>query len=371
MAPSAATEPVRARLSAWDDALAMIFGVWMVIGLFVDGWAHDNNKPETFFTPWHALLYSGFAAATAAAIAIAARSRRPGVAVSASLPAGHGTTLLALAAFGVAAGGDLIWHETLGVEVGVEALLSPTHLALLMSGLVAFSAPLRRHWATSPTNPPSLRSFLPVALSVTLMTALVGFFLLYLSPFVNHAASASFTRASGAPHDHPATDAAELRQLLGIASILVTTMLLSVAIAIVLRRWRTPLGTFTLMMTTVVLLFVGLDEFEQAPLVTMGLVAGAVADAMAQRFAPPVTVATSMASLWAAYFALYQLTEGGVVWSAELWAGVTVLSASLGGLVGLLALRRVPDPDEASARRDVTDGREATPSPRSPPAAPR
>jgi hypothetical protein len=37
---------------------------WLVGGLFVDGWAH-NTRPrlESFFTPWHGLFYSGFAAA--------------------------------------------------------------------------------------------------------------------------------------------------------------------------------------------------------------------------------------------------------------------------------------------------------------------
>lgn len=39
------------------------FGVWLVLGLFTDGWAHLNvSGPETVFTPWHGVLYSGFSA---------------------------------------------------------------------------------------------------------------------------------------------------------------------------------------------------------------------------------------------------------------------------------------------------------------------
>src|SRR5712691_7046633 len=50
-----------ARLFDWLMAGASI---WWMVGLFVDGWAHSNlAQLETFFTPWHALLYSGFAAA--------------------------------------------------------------------------------------------------------------------------------------------------------------------------------------------------------------------------------------------------------------------------------------------------------------------
>lgn len=354
MAVLTALESERPELTKRDHALSMVFGVWMVIGLFVDGWAHDNNKPETFFTPWHGLLYSGFAAAAAASLAVVRRSRRPGVPLAAALPVGHGTTLVALGVFGIAAVGDLVWHETLGIEVGIEALLSPTHLALLMSGLVAFSAPLRRAWVSSAPEPESLRSFLPVALSVTLLTALVGFFLLYASPFVNRAASSAFERAPGAPHDHPASDPAELLQLLGIASILVTTLLLAVAMTMLLRRWRPPAGAFTLMLTTIVLLFVGLDEFAQAPLIVIGLVAGAVGDGAARRWRSPAVVGLSMTVLWASYFAVYQLAEGGVAWTAELWTGVTVLSGLLGAAVGVLAL---PQPAEAPA----DTGAQATP----------
>lgn len=43
----------------------MLFGAWLVIGVVVDGWAHNNDKPETFFTPWHGVFYSGFAVCAA------------------------------------------------------------------------------------------------------------------------------------------------------------------------------------------------------------------------------------------------------------------------------------------------------------------
>ena len=37
-------------------------GTWLVLGVFVDGWAHFNRPGlETFFTPWYAVLYSGAA----------------------------------------------------------------------------------------------------------------------------------------------------------------------------------------------------------------------------------------------------------------------------------------------------------------------
>jgi hypothetical protein len=46
--------------------LTMLFGTWLLIGLFVDGWAHTNLESlETFFTPLHVDFYSGFEATAA------------------------------------------------------------------------------------------------------------------------------------------------------------------------------------------------------------------------------------------------------------------------------------------------------------------
>ena len=329
--------PERPTLTRRDRVAGAAFGFWMIVGLFLDGWAHDNNKPESFFTPWHAVLYSGFAAAAVAALAIVRRHHRPGEAWSAHLPKGHGLTLAALGLFAIGAVGDLVWHEVFGVEVTLEALLSPTHLVLLAGGLVALSAPVRSAWGESGTADPTLRQFLPTVSSIALLTALIGFFLLYLSPFVNDAGGTRFDRAPGMSHDHPSHSVAELQQVLGIASILLTTVLVVAPVYLVLARWRPPSGTFTVFFSVVILLFVGLDEFAAPWLVVSGLAAGIVTDAVARRWPAWATGTAAIASLWTAYFAVYQLTEGGVAWSAPVWAGATFLAALIAAGIGLVA----------------------------------
>ena len=340
--------PRREPPSPLDEALGVLFSLWMVVGLFLDGWAHDNNKPETFFTPWHGVLYSGFAAASAYALHMAWRSRRGGFRLDA-LPRGHGLTLAALGVFGLGAAGDLVWHEILGIEVGVEALLSPTHLLLLTSGIIALSAPLRAAWSsTSVATSATLKGFLPTVLSVALLTALLGFFLLYLSPFVNDAAGQGFLRLAEVPHDHPSSDARELRQLLGIASILMTTVLLAVPTHLLLRRWDPPRGSFTLLYSLVVTLFVGLDEFRQPLVILAGVVGGIAAELVAPRL-PSAAAAAAAAALWTTYFAVYQVAEGGVAWAAELWTGTVFLAALVAAGVGLAA--HPPDASGTSAQR--------------------
>ena len=326
----------RPPLSIRDQALGVIFSLWMVVGLFLDGWAHDNNKPETFFTPWHAVLYSGFAAASGYALHMAWRSR-DGAPILRTLPQGHGLTLIALGLFGVGAAGDLVWHEIFGIEVGVEALLSPTHLLLLTSGIIALSAPLRAAWgAPSTAATATLRGFLAPVLSLALLTALVGFFLLYLSPFVNDAAGQGFHRIAEVPHDHPSTDPQELSQLLGIASVFMTTLLLAVPTHLLLRRWDPPPGSFTLLYTVVVTLFVGLDEFRQPLVIVAGIAGGLAADFVSPRLAA-MAGAAGAAALWITYFAIYEMAEGGVAWAAELWTGTVFLAALIAGGVGLIA----------------------------------
>jgi hypothetical protein len=52
--------------AARNDAITAVLSCWFTAGLFLDAWAH-NNVPnlETFFTPWHAVFYSGFMATAA------------------------------------------------------------------------------------------------------------------------------------------------------------------------------------------------------------------------------------------------------------------------------------------------------------------
>src|SRR5262245_45528935 len=50
-----------------EDAVTATLGVLLVGGSLTDAWAHTNiiNELESFFTPWHALLYGGFTATAA------------------------------------------------------------------------------------------------------------------------------------------------------------------------------------------------------------------------------------------------------------------------------------------------------------------
>src|SRR5262245_40073680 len=125
------------RASYRTNLVTTLLGTWFTVGLFLDAWAH-NNVPEleTFFTPWHAVFYSGFTA-TAAWIAWTVRHAVlggwRGFSASSAMPPGYGAAAVAVVGFAAAAVGDMTWHVVFGVERSINILFSPTHLGLLVS----------------------------------------------------------------------------------------------------------------------------------------------------------------------------------------------------------------------------------------------
>src|SRR4029079_17164268 len=160
------------------DALYIIVSVWFVGGMFLDGWAHNHGQvDQSFFTPWHAVLYSGQLAVFLFLLAALWQGRAPGRDWRAMLPPGYALSL-AVAILWVPAGmGDLLWHTFFGIEKSFEALLSPTHLALGFAGCLMVSGPLRSAWQRRATNEPvSLARQWPMLLSLAFLLSGLTFF---------------------------------------------------------------------------------------------------------------------------------------------------------------------------------------------------
>jgi hypothetical protein len=302
------------------DVAAAAFGIWVVIGLFVDGWAHNAGKPETFWTPWHALLYSGFLAAMAHFALTGERHRRRGTFVR--------PDPLTLAGFGLfAAGGlaDMTWHTVFGVEKDLEALLSPSHLVLMVAGLLLVTSPVRSALDRGDTAP-SWRDFAPTAVGLTLTVAVLAFFTQFASAL--HADV----------HDVFAAGAPDELQVVGVAAVLLPNALLVGALLWTTARWTSPPpGTFTLIFGATAVLMAGLDAFDQLALVVPVAAGGALADALVARRYPARLVAAAVPSaMWSGWFAVYH-SVWGLAWEAELTSGTVVLAALTGYGLALLA----------------------------------
>jgi hypothetical protein len=290
----------------------------MIIGLFLDGWSHGVNKPESFFTPWHALLYSGFVAAVAWFTWDGWRQSSSG---SGEAVPGDRWLTAGMALFVAGAVGDGAWHSVFGVEVDLEALLSPTHLLLFIGGFLMAAYPLRSARADAGEVTPTWRRWWPQAVTLTLLTALAGFFTMYIS---------AFEPVGGLDQ------ASEQGQVVGIASVLATNLLLIVPVLFVLRRWDAPLGTFVLQFGAAALLMTGLDGFDAIALVGPALVGAIVLELLRLRTGDlRVLTAGASVALWVTYFGVTDAAFG-IVWSIELWAGATVLATATSALLASL-----------------------------------
>lgn len=336
----------RPAASPRDDLVTTAFGVWLVLGVFTDGWAHVNLPGlETFFTPWHGVLYSGFTAGAAWLGVLALRGRRLGLRWARVLPIGYPLAAAGVLLFGAGGVGDMAWHVALGVETGIDALLSPTHLVLLTGAALALTAALRSGWAR-PVAPggPSLHTELPAVLSLSLVTALAAFFLQYVSVFTGPAAAGALVRVAEAAPGH---EAAELATVTGLAGYVVTTVLLVAPVLLAQRIGRRPRGAVVLLVAVVAGLSAALADFTAygvtatIAVIVAALAAEAVAAVIERSTLPrsarlPAMVSAVPALLWPAQLLAVALTEG-VRWPAELWSGVVVLSALVAAALGVVA----------------------------------
>lgn len=342
--PRSATTSPPPRLSAKEDLLTVAFTGWLILGLFVDGWAHNNDKPETFFTPWHGLFYSGF---IATALWMWSRYQRHGRA-----PAGYGLGMVGVLGFAAGGVADMAWHSIFGVEIDLEALFSPSHLLLFASALLILSSPLRAAWSDPATRAPGLRQFVPPLMSATLVTAAVTFFLMPFSPFLSNAATREPYRfVENFPTGDVGPWLAEEVQLGGLASILLTTVVLMAPALLLRRRWTLPFGSLAILFGTVAAMISATEGFAMGETAFAGILAGLAGDVLLRALhrrdtatAPTLRIVGAVvpAALWLAYFGLLTLFYS-VGWTVELWAGITCLASLTGlGLSVLVAPQALP-----------------------------
>src|SRR5262249_50908893 len=165
-------------------------------GVFLDGWAHNHGRvDQSFFTPWHAVLYSGFAILAAFLVLTLVRNHASGLPWSSAFPPGYGAAVVGAAVFAVGGVGDLIWHSLFGIEQGIEGNISPSHLTLALGGLMLFIGPLRSAWRkTGPNAAARWVTLLPAVLASTYIYSMLTYFTQYASPIVTSRANLHITQ---------------------------------------------------------------------------------------------------------------------------------------------------------------------------------
>lgn len=311
------------------DRLITVFICWFLGGLFLDAWAHAHGLVDsTFFTPWHAVLYAGYVACAVVLTLAVFVNRRRGYAWRQAIPDGYELSVLGVPLFACAGVGDLVWHTLFGFEVGIEPLLSPTHLLLAVGGLQIMSGPFRAAWRRTGTQAgQGWAALSPAIISLTAMLSLFTFFTSFAHPFVQ----------TGLLTDSWVSDAEKSR---GAAAVLLQAAILMGVILLALRRWRMPVGTLTLVLTLNIALMSVFGQADQYQLIPLALLSGVIADALLWYLKPSISRPAALrifafavpVVFYLDYFVPIMIQNNGIGWSIHLWLGSTVMA----GIVGLL-----------------------------------
>jgi hypothetical protein len=288
------------RRASWgEDVVTGWCSVLVVLGLYLDG------------TAWRGVLYLGL---VGTAGWILTREQRSGAWSLRAVPAGYRLALVGVGLAMVAVAGDAVWHMS-GVEQGAARPVSPFHLLLFAGACLLGGSGLRATWSgPSPARVPGLKAFWPVVLSVTLVVAATAFFFRDVSPLA----------AQAVPAD---------RQL----GLLVQNLFFIAPVLLLLLRWQTPLGTFTVMAGSVAVALTTLTGLGLVGLVGAAVLGGTAADVAVaflrpspqRRWATRAVAVIAPAVYWTAYFALLKVGYGAG-WEPALWLG-SVLWACLSG----------------------------------------
>jgi hypothetical protein len=170
----------------------------LTVGLVQDGWAHAHGQvDQSFFTPWHAILYASMALNGLVLGISAVRNLRLGYAFRRTLPYGYWLALAGVLLFAVGGVADLGWHEVFGIETGIDALLSPSHLVLALAAALIFTGPLRSVARQYGPQTGGWKRVGPVVPALFAVVVLLGFFTDYAQPIEDGVTAASVGRAPG------------------------------------------------------------------------------------------------------------------------------------------------------------------------------
>ncbi len=324
------------------DFIIAFFCLTMIIGLYIDGWAHNHNgADETFFTPWHFLLYASMAVVGIVLVYTQYRNVGRGHVWSKALPRGYLLSLIGVVAFFASGGVDFVWHSLFGIEDSISALLSPPHLLLATAGAFIVLGPLRAAWSRPDAETPAgWRGLLPALMSMLVALSVFTFFTAYAN---------LYTFGSYLTYDPFGFEF--VYDVTGIAFVVFPAALFVGAILLLLRRWKLPFGSVTLLVFGNALLMTCLylpENERYIVMIVVAPVAALICDVLMAKLRPS---AERRGALRLFAFTLPVVLFGsalaglvattGLYWNIHMWLGVTFIS----GIAGLcLSYISVPPP---------------------------
>ena len=329
-APARASQRVPAS-ERFSDRVAVL-GVVFAVGIHIDGWAHNHGRvDDSFFTPWHAVLYGTYALVVYVVLRRVLDTRAAGAAWRDAVPEGYALTVIGIGVFFAGGFADMLWHTVFGVEENLEALVSPTHLVLATGAVMMATGPF-----LAGTRQPvaGWRQSAPAVLTALAFLSFVGFMTQYMNPLSQLWPVAGWW-GRGEVID-------ELSQAVGVAGFIWHAATLSAVVLVLRRLGSLPTGAAGALITGSAAFAVtqGDDYWLVIPAAIGGLLVelamrrlpgGRFGLRMMAFLVPAIPVTLHMA-------ALPLVHEIG--WPVALWAGVPPMA----GMVGVIASLAVYPP---------------------------
>jgi hypothetical protein len=161
-----------------------VLAALLMAGVIQDGWAHGHGLvDQSFFTPWHAIMYSCMVINGIVLGIMGLYNLRRGYTFRRGLPFGYWTSLIGVIVFATGGVFDLFWHSLYGIETDITGLVSVSHLWLALGGALVFAGPVRSIAHRYGPNRGGWRIIGPVVLCTAALTIELGFFTQYASLF--------------------------------------------------------------------------------------------------------------------------------------------------------------------------------------------
>jgi hypothetical protein len=335
--------------SLWFDYAVGACCVWISSGFFLDAWAHGHVPVESFFTPYHAVFYSGMLALTLVFAGFAARNHARGLSWADALPRPYRVALIGVPVFLAGGIGDLIWHRMLGLEEGVDALLSPTHQIIGLGIFFLASGPIRSVLADR-ERATTLARQLPLAFGLATWLLLAHFGTAYgFDPGAGRT-NAPPPIAPFTPDYLTALGIGYYRVSVGVLIVILQSALMSGFALWLVSRLRPRPGMLTLIyLIGNVPPAAAFTNGSNLLVITLAqsLVAGIVGDVLIERFDPHPERVTPFrwfsAIVPMTYIGVYLLAvvlTDGMWWDWNIALGAWIWSGITGFALGLVAVAR-------------------------------
>jgi hypothetical protein len=342
-------------VSSFEMIVLIICNLVSTVGLTGDISRHlldPGSIDEGFLAGWHLVLYGGVIA-VGLWLGLGAIRKGPQF-IGAVLPTTLGFFILS--AGGLA---DWAWHTRFGVEVSVEALVSPPHLFVLVGLVCLLMSPVYILWKQDQRKLGLVPSLIAVC-SVTITLLVVMLFTGFLSPLVG-----GMELQPGYIEPLVGESPMIYDQVRGLGITIWTTVLVVAGFMLIFTKFKLfPGVTLVGFASLAVPSFFVVSE-ETWPVAAAFAVTGLLTEVSLLLFARPTlgkfgagfTGALIGFGLWFSVFKFLE-NDSRLLWETTLWTGTASLSGLVGFVIGSLLVLHTGTVDalkEAKLRAEVKE----------------